>query len=317
MNKIINYTVQKLNEGFSNDIIDTRTSIEKNENILDQSNDYKVQVKSFKTNINLPIITLDENDRIAFVLTGDVDTTPVEVSVVPSKTDIYNIEQLVININLAMIVASNRIKSNNPTFASSLSASDLHPFIKYSSEINSYAYLVPTEYNAAPYSFDTYLTPKISRAIYFGYLETLFNSIIDSTNREYYRVDRNIFDQVIEVVGHTFRIYVNRDPEYKALTDNDSLVIVAKSVPVNGSLEHKEKRIETQILKQYKLTSKECEFGIIVYNGIKDDYYELISHYPLSRIDIELFIRKDTGELLPVKMHSKDFYSVDLEFVKI
>lgn len=317
MNKIINYTVQKLNEEIDNDIVDTRTSIEKNENILDQSNQYNVQVKSFKTNINLPILTLDENDKIAFVLTGGVDTTPVEVSVVPSKREIYNIEDLVIQMNLALIVGSNTIKSNNPAFASSLSASDLHPFIKYNSEVNSYAYLVPTEYNNAPYSFDTYMTPKISRAIYFGYLDTLFNSIIDSTNREYYRIDRNVFDQVIQAVGHTFHIYVNRDPEYKSLTDNDSLVIVAKSIPVNGSLEHKQKRIETQILKQYKLTSKECEFGIIVYNGIKDDYYELISHYPLSRIDIELFIRKDTGELRPVRMHSKDYYSVDLEFVQI
>lgn len=317
MNKIINYTVQKLNEKVHDETIDTRTSIEKNENILDQSNDYKVQVKSFKTNINLPIITLDETDKVAFVLTGDVNTNPVQVSVVPSKTDIFNIEDLVYRMNLSMIVAVNILKSNNPTFASSLSSNDLHSFIRYNSEANSYAYLVPTEFNATPYGFATYFTPKLSRALYFGYLDTIFNSIIDSTNLEYNRVDTNIFDQTIQSVGHTFFIYVNRDPEYRSLTDNDSLVVVAKSIPVNGSMEHKQKRIETQILKQYKLTSKECEFGNIVYNGIEDDYYELISHYPLSRIDIELFIRKDTGELLPVKMHSKDFYSVDLEFVKI
>jgi len=316
-NRIINYTVQKLNEQVHDETVDTRTSIEKNENILDQSNDYKVQVKSFKTNINLPILTIDETDKIAFVLTGDVDDTPVQVPLVTSKTDIYNIEELVLRMNLAFIVGSNTVKSNNPTFASSLSDSILHPFIKYISEENSYAYLVPTEYNEAPYTFATYFTPKISRAIYFGYLDTLFNSIIDSTNLEYNRLDTNSFDQIISAIGHTFFIYVNRDPEYKSLTDNDSIVVVAKSIPVNGSLEHEEKRIETQILKQYKLTSKECEFGNIVYNKTYDDYYELISHYPLSRIDIELFIRKDNGELIPVKMHSKDFYSIDIEFVKI
>lgn len=310
-NRIINYTVNKKNDDYSQ-IIDSRTSIEKNENILDTANEYNVQVKNFKLNVNLPLLSLTSEDTVAVLLTGDQNQSLFEKEVVINPTSFNEIEDLVLRINLALIVSTNTMRSNNPI----LSGSIVTPLILFNANLNRYVLIIPEDFNTSPLSFHVYFSPKIARVLQLGYLDSIFQQI-PLVDKEYYRVESNSYDQTITIGADSFYIYSNRDPEYTALTDNDSLVIVAHSIPINGSLEHQNKRVETQILKQYKLTSSECINNTVLYNQSTPDYYELISHYPLSRIDIELYVRKVDGKLYPIELHSQDSYSVDLEFIKV
>lgn len=313
MNKIINYTVFKKNESVTEKSITSRTNVEKNENILNEANSYKCQVKNFKADVSLPIFTLTPEDKIGMVLSGGGDGSITETHIVLEDTDFYNMDDFVSLLSSAFDRIATDNRSKNPTYTSVVD-----PVIIYNSEYGHYTLYIPNDFYSFPFSTTFLFCNKLCDILDFGY------NIYENTETQtpYKAISNPTFDAVIKTVEingipSDYILLSNRRENDLPLTDMDSIVFVSNSVPVNGSLEHENKRIETQIIKQYKLSPQETVDGFVVYNHDMDDYYELISHYPLSRIEIELYARRSSGELIHIDLKQSEFYSCDLEFVKI
>jgi len=312
MNKIINYTVTKENLDVGQKSVTSRTNVEKNEHILNNANDYKCQIKSFKANVSIPLFTLTPDDKIGMVMSGAGDNSITETYIVTQPTDFYDMEHLSLLLRFAFDRLTTDNRAKNPSYTSVVD-----PNIIYNNEYGHYTLYIPTDFDSFPFSTIFLFCNKLCDIFDFGYMSynsnetTIFNKSLTNV----------MFDAVIkpvEVNGviSNYRLYANRREDDLPLTDVDSLVFVSNSVPVNGSLEHENKRVETQIIKQYKLSPQETVDGYVVYNHTMDDYYELISHYPLSRIEIELYARKNNGDLIHIDLKHSESYSCDLEFVK-
>ena len=313
MNKIINYTVSKRNDDYTTKSITSRTNIEKNEHILDESNSYKCQVKNFKANVSLPIFTITPDDKIGMIMYGGDDTSITQTYIVLEDTPIYSVEDLVLLLGFAFIRLAGQNRIKNPSYTS-----PDYPVIIYNDEYGQYTLYIPTEFYSSPFITTFLFCNKLCDIFDFGYINfTSDETTIFNKSLSYIAFDATIKPVEMNQITSNYVLFANRRENDIPLTDIDSLVFVSNSVPVNGSIEHENKRVETQIIKQYKLSPQETVDGYVVYNHTMDDYYELISHYPLSRIEIELYARKNTGELIHIDLKQSESYSCDLEFVKI
>ena len=151
-NKIINYTVSKKNDSYIEKSITSRTNIEKNEHILDESNSYKCQVKSFKANVSLPIFTLTPDDKIGMVMYGGDDTSITQTYVVIEDTHFYNVDDLVLFLSFAFVRLAGQNRIKNPLYTS-----PDFPVIKYNDEYGHYTLYVPTDFFTSPFSTNIFV----------------------------------------------------------------------------------------------------------------------------------------------------------------
>lgn len=302
---IVNYHVKNFNDGYEKKT--TRTSIERNDTILVNTDEYKIQIKNYNVNMKLPLISLDDTYSIGLQLFGGSSTTTYffPVSVAPETIESYS--ELKNLINEALGIVFTNIKAANPSFSGTL-----QPLISTDDD-GSFVFLIPENFQTSPFLLNVFFSSKLGNLFNFGF--TTENQTIAFQNQVVYKLVTNPFDRQLSFGGNSFFAYLDHSNK-KSCTDIDSILFVAHSVSVNGTLEHEQKRIETRIIKSINVNAHDITSGIITVNKTTNDYYQMISHYPLSRIDIELYMRKKNGDIIPIDFNPNESFSCDIEFIR-
>ena len=301
--EIVNYHLKNINtDNFSKT---TRTSIERNEHILERADEYLLQVKHFSVNIKIPLVKIDDNYQVGIKLTGGADSsiffTPVSVS--PQK--IYSYNQLRDVLNIAFQNAFTNMKTQNPSYTSTAS-----PILQNDDE-GEFIFLVPTDLNTSPFSGEIFFSSALASLFNFGYKRE--TETIGSQSQIVYKLYTSNTDRLLDVGGVSFNTYYDYARK-KGCSDLDAIVFIAHSIPVSGTLEHEQKRIESRIIKTINVSPRDILTGRFIFNKNTQDLYQLISYYPMSRVDVELFIRRKDGKLVPMTFYPNESFSCDIEF---
>jgi hypothetical protein len=307
----INYSFKVKNE--TTEIKRAEFSTNRTDEILVKPVDYEVQAKSFNIDLHgTPLISSSNQWKIIIQTTNlPFNSPPQYYSGFLSNQVIFDPTDFVSNVNSTLNDIITDMKNDIPLLQG---LPDPKVTFTQNGDISFFTLNVPDSYYSTaapdPYSIAIFFDNNVNRALNIpSFPSKIF------TDGDYHRVilDRNDF--TTKVVNSITYYYVNGSLP-ASFSDIDQIVLESKSIPLQNTLEGTQKDIETKILKIVRPSYKELNELRITREYTQEDYYSLISHYPLKQIDFEISIIRTSGEKEVLTLLPTNSLSCNIEFKK-
>mgnify|MGYP003627091367 CR=1 FL=1 len=304
----VNYSFNVKNDTTS--VLRTQFSQNRVDEILVKPVDYEIQAKSFNLDLfgTYMIETSDMAVGVrAFGLPfGNPDETLFTLPLPSIK--VYNPKELVQIVNDQLEQLFGTLRADFPTLEGLT-----QPYMQFLEDKFYFSLAVPVGYwnltNANPFSVQVYFNAKLNKALNMP--TSPYNSVYLG---DYWGLD-TITDDFHTITNNSINYYFTHGQPAQSFSDIDEIIIQSTSIPIQNTLQGTQKDIETNILKIIRPNYEELQGMKITRDYYQDDFYSLISHYPLKQIDIEFYIVRG-GEKTQIDLFPTNVVSCNIEFKK-
>jgi len=315
----IYYNLRVHNAIQNNQVINTYYSSTRVEEILPKCNDYKLSVIRFQLPANFPLFIYPEDSSLFQVKITNAGNTVIRSLVYTQKYEtyiergIYYISHFVEILNKSLEQAHADMLVLNPAITYDA------PFFVYDVNAATKLYLVaPVEYIDG--NLNNITLSLSSKLFNWGFQEfpvadgnlVLHNDFIQLS------IFDNKINNRITISGKDFyKIYSEVDTT-ATLNKFSDIAVISDSIPISPE------NMSSRLNETQKILS---DFVPIAEQGLNGSYYQyfpsvyrytnLVSNEPLRKIDINIYILYQTGELYSHRLLPSEYFTMKLMLVRI
>ena len=315
----IYYNLRVSNPIESNEVINTYYSSTRVEEILDKCNDYKLSVIRFQLPANFPLFIYPEDSSLFQVKITNAGNTVIRSLVYTQKYEtyiergIYYISHFVEILNKSLEQAHADMLVLNPAITYDA------PFFVYDVNAATKLYLVaPVEYIDG--NLNNITLSLSSKLFNWGFQEFPVadgNLVLHNDFIQLSIFDNKIDNKITISTKDYYKIYseVDTTPTLNKFSD---IAVISDSIPISPE------NMSSRLNETQKILS---DFVPIAEQGLNGSYYQyfpsvyrytnLVSNEPLRKIDINIYILYQTGELYSHRLLAGEYFTMKLMFVRI
>jgi hypothetical protein len=290
------------------------------EAVLNKPSDYVLAVVRFSIpSQNIPIFIWKENEFKVTISYQNFDftTTLQWIPNSPGGTydyfgpSIWNYQDFIDSINAGLLASFNNFVAGTPAFAHKPTTA---PYMIYTAESELCSLIAEEKYDVSgTYADPVYIYFNSTLTTYFPALQN-FENETDPIKTYYLKVKDN-FNNVSVVGGIT---YYEVKEEYTTLflwNDMQKILLETDSIPVNNELLGSQTNKTRKIITDFEPLSNINDRSQIQYfpqGPLR--FYDLISDYPLKRINLRFYWETKDGRIFPIYLNDYDNCSVKIYF---
>ena len=315
----INIRKGEENEGKQFQAVFNETRVEP---VLNKPSDYDLAVVRFSIpSQNIPIFLWKENEFKVTISYQNFDFTTTLQWTVNSPAGSYdyygkavwNYQDFIDSINVALKASFTNFVAGTPAFAHKPTTA---PYMIYTAESELCSLIAEEKYDVSgTYADPVYIYFNSSLMSYFPALQN-YSDETDPIKAHYIKVKDN-FNNVSVVGGIT---YYEIKEEYTTLflwNDLQKIVLETDSIPVNNELQGSQTNKQRKVITDFEPLSSVNDRSQIQYfpqGALR--FYDLISDYPLKRMNLRIYWETKDGRTFPLYINDYDNCSVKLYFKK-
>jgi len=315
----IYYNLRVHNPIENNEVINTYYSSTRVEEILPKCNDYKLSVIRFQLPANFPLFIYPEDSSLFQVKITNAGNTVIRSLVYTQKYEtyiergIYYISHFVEILNKSLEQAHADMLVLNPAITYDA------PFFVYDVNAATKLYLVaPVEYIDG--NLNNITLSLSSKLFNWGFQEFPVadgNLVLHNDFIQLSIFDNKIDNKITISTKDYYKIYseVDTTPTLNKFSD---IAVLTDSIPISPE------NMSSRLNETQKILS---DFVPIAEQGLNGSYYQyfpsvyrytnLVSNEPLRKIDINIYILYQTGELYSHRLLAGEYFTMKLMFVRI
>ena len=289
------------------------------EPVLYRPSDYELAVVRFSIpSQNIPIFIWKENAfSVSLKYLNFVFTTTLQF--IPNSPggsydyygkSIWNYQDLIDSMNVGLLASFNDFVSGTTAFAGKPT---LPPYMIYTASTELCGLVAPIQYDTT-IANPVYIYFNSNLANYFPALQNFGTA--DATLNKWIRVKDN-FNNRSTIAGND---YYTITEEYITLflwNDLQKILLETDSIPTVPELLGSQTNKTRKIITDFEPLSQVNDRSIIQFfpqGALR--FYDLISNYPLTNMNVKIFWQDKLGEQYPIYLNSTDNLTIKLYFKK-
>jgi len=302
----------------NDEVINTYYSSTRVEEILPKCNDYKLSVIRFQLPANFPLFIYPEDPNIFQVKLTNAGDSVIKNLVYTQKYEtyiergIYYVNHFIEILNKALQEAHGDLLILNPGITYDA------PFFVYDPNVATKIYLVcPIEYIDG--NLNNITLSLSSKLFNWGFQEFPVadgNLVLHNDFIQLSIFDNKINNRITINSKDYYKIYseVDTTPLFNKFSD---IVILTDSIPINPENISSQLNETQRILSDFVPISEQGLIGSVYqYFPRVYRYTNLVSNEPLRKIDINIYILYQTGELYSHRLLPGEYFTMKLMFVR-